>query len=69
VIPGLEPSHWALKALPYARYALAHGWTPWQVDNQVYAWLDDWLLPVEELIREVSGERSGGRAPAHGGQG
>lgn len=69
MIPGLEPSREALKALPYARYALAHDWTPRQVDNEVYAWLDqdDLLLRVEELIREVSGERSGGQAPAPGG--
>jgi hypothetical protein len=56
-----------MKALTYARYAAAHNWTPWQVDNHVYAWLDPLLLDVEDLLREVSHERSGRQAPPPGG--
>lgn len=67
MIPGQEPSHEAMKALTYARYADRHGWTPWQVDNHVYAWLDPLLLEVEDLLQGVADERSRGRAPAPGG--
>lgn len=47
-----------MRALAYAQYAKRHNWTPWQVDNQVYAWLDDYLLPIENLIEEVAHEQS-----------
>lgn len=55
-----------MRALPYALYASRHHWTPWQVDNEVYAWLEDWLLPIEDLIQEVRDERSRRQAPAPG---
>ena len=66
MIPGQEPSHEAMRALTYAKYARRHDWTPWQVDNELYAWLDDWLLPIEDLIEEVASERSRGRTPQAG---
>jgi hypothetical protein len=64
VLPGQEPSTEALKALTYAQYAHRHHWTPKQVDDQVYAWLDGLLLDVEDLIEEVSYERSRRQAAA-----
>lgn len=55
-----------MRALPYAQYALRHNWTPAQVDDEVYAWLEPWLLPIENLIQEVADERSRRQAPAPG---
>lgn len=52
VVPGHEPSLRYLRALTYARYATAYGWTPQQVDDTPKALLD-LLIPISNLIREV----------------
>ena len=48
--------------MTYVQYARRWNWTPWQTDNHVYAWLDDWLLPIYDLIEGIIDERS--RRPA-----
>lgn len=55
--------------MSYVKYARRWGWTPLQADREVYAWLDSWLLPIDDLIEGMANESSGGRAPAPGGQG
>lgn len=41
-----------LRALRYAPYAIRHHWTPKQVDEEIPADIEPYLLDVENLLQE-----------------
>lgn len=46
-----------LRALRYAPYAIRHDWTPKQVDEEIPADVEPYLLDVEVVLQEEAERR------------
>lgn len=53
-----------LRSLRYAQYAIRHHWTPRQVDQEIPADIEPYLLDVENVIREEAELRAKREAPS-----
>lgn len=52
---GIPPG--MLRALHYAPYAIRHDWTPKQVDEEIPADIEPYLLDVEAILQQEAERR------------
>jgi hypothetical protein len=58
---GIPPG--MMRALRYAPYAIRHHWTPKQVDEEIPADVEPYLLDVEALLEEEAKRNAQLRRP------